>query len=174
MVYSLVSDKIISYLCFIQTCLYDKFLSLSCWGLAELHKSIDWCFSLVAKILGHYHFSIKLLPLFSCWVRLCDPIDSCTQASLSFTISRSLFKLRSIESVMSSNRLILCCPILLPSVFPASGSFPISQLFTSSGQSIGTSASDLPVNIYGWFPLELTGLISLQSKGFSKVCCCCC
>ena len=51
--------------------------------------------------------------------------------------------------------------------FPASGSFPISRLFASGGQSIGVSAlaSVLPVNIQGWFPLELTGLISLQSKG---------
>ena len=55
--------------------------------------------------------------------------------------------------------------------FPASGSFPMGQLFTSGGQSIGVSASALilPVNIQDWFPLGLTGLISLQSKGLSKV-----
>ena len=55
--------------------------------------------------------------------------------------------------------------------FPASGSFPMSQLFASGGQSIGASAlaSVLPMNIQGWFPLELTGLISLQSKGLSRV-----
>ena len=55
--------------------------------------------------------------------------------------------------------------------FPASGSFPMSQLFTSGGQSIGVSASAsvLPMNIQGWFPIELTGLISLQSKGLSRV-----
>ena len=55
--------------------------------------------------------------------------------------------------------------------FPASGSFPRSQLFTSGGQSIRASASAevLPVNIQGWFPLGLTGLISLQSKGLSRV-----
>ena len=55
--------------------------------------------------------------------------------------------------------------------FPASGSFPVSQFFTSGGQSIGASASGsvLPVNIQGWFPLGLTGLISLQSKGLSRV-----
>ena len=53
--------------------------------------------------------------------------------------------------------------------FPASGSFPMSWLFTSGGQSIGTSASVLPMNIQGWLPLGLTGLISLQSKGFSRV-----
>ena len=61
--------------------------------------------------------------------------------------------------------------LLLPSVFPASGSFPVSQLFTSGGQTIGPSASAsvLPVNIHGWFPLGWTGLISLKSKGLSRV-----
>ena len=55
--------------------------------------------------------------------------------------------------------------------FPASGSFPVSLLFTSGGQSIGASpsASVLPMNIQSWFPLRLTGLISLQFKGLSKV-----
>ena len=55
--------------------------------------------------------------------------------------------------------------------FPASGSFQMSQLFSSGGQSIrvSASASVLPVNIQGWFPLELTGLISLQGKGLSRV-----
>ena len=54
---------------------------------------------------------------------------------------------------------------------PASGSFPRSQRFASGGQSIGASASssNLPMNIQGWFPLGWTGLISLQSKGLSKV-----
>ena len=55
--------------------------------------------------------------------------------------------------------------------FPASGSFPMSQFFASGGQSIGVSASAsvLPMNIPGWFPLGLTGWISLQSKGLSRV-----
>ena len=55
--------------------------------------------------------------------------------------------------------------------FPASGSFPMSQFFTSGGQNIGASASTsvLPMNIQNWFPLGLTGLISLQSKGLSRI-----
>ena len=55
--------------------------------------------------------------------------------------------------------------------FPASGSFPVSRFFASGGQSIGASASAsvLPMNIQGWFPLGLTGLISLLSKGLSRV-----
>ena len=53
--------------------------------------------------------------------------------------------------------------------FPATGSFPLSQLFLSGDQSIGSSGSALPMNIQGWSPLGLTGLISLQSKGLSRV-----
>ena len=58
-----------------------------------------------------------------------------------------------------------------PQSFPASGSFPVSQLFTWGGQSIGVSASTsvLPMNTQGWWPLGWTGWISLQSKGLSRV-----
>ena len=55
-----------------------------------------------------------------------------------------------------------------PQSFPASGSFPMSQLFASGGQSVGASALVLPMNMQVWFPLGLTGLISLQSKGLSN------
>ena len=77
----------------------------------------------------------------------------------------------SIESVMLSNYLILCSPLLLlPSIFPASGSFPMSQFFISGGQKIGASASVsvIPMNIQSWFPLGLTGLI-LLSTGLWRV-----
>ena len=78
-----------------------------------------------------------------------------------------------IESMMPSNHLILCHSLLTPHPwsFPASGSFLMSWLFASGGQSIGTSASAsvLPMKIQGWFSLRLTGLISLQSKGLSRV-----
>ena len=53
--------------------------------------------------------------------------------------------------------------------FLASGSFPVSWLIASGGQNIGASVSVLPMNIQGWFPLGLTGLISLQSRGLSRV-----
>ena len=56
-----------------------------------------------------------------------------------------------------------------PQSFPASGSFPVSQFFISDGQSTGASTSALSMNIQDWFPLVLTGLISLQSKGLSRV-----
>ena len=67
--------------------------------------------------------------------------------------------------------LILCHPLLLlPSIFPASESLPLSQLFASCGQSIevSASASVLWINIQGWFPLGLTGLVSLQPKGLLR------
>ena len=95
------------------------------------------------------------------------PWTAARQASLSFTISQSLLKLMSIESVMPSNHLIFCCPLLLlPSVFLASGSFLMSQLFASGGQSTGASvsASILPVNIQDRFPFGLTGLISCSPR----------
>ena len=67
-------------------------------------------------------------------------------------------------------------PLLPPyppafNLFPASGSFPMSQLFASDGQSIGASASAsvLPMNTQAWFSFRLTGLISLQSRGLSRV-----
>ena len=78
----------------------------------------------------------------------------------------------SIESVMPSNHLILCRPLLLLlQLFPASGSFLMSQFFPSGGQSTGVSASTsvLPMNTQDWFPLGWTSWISLQSKGLSRV-----
>ena len=71
----------------------------------------------------------------------------------------------STELPIPSNHLILCCPLLLP----ASGSFQMSQFFASGGQSIGVSASVLPMNIQDWFPLGLTSWISLQSKGLKSL-----
>ena len=97
-----------------------------------------------------------------------QPRTAACQAPLFSTISQSFLRLMSIELVILSN---LCCLLLLPPVFPASGSFPVSWLFASGGQSTGASASAtvLPINIQGWFPLGLTTLISLLSKGLSRV-----
>ena len=70
-------------------------------------------------------------------------------------------------TISSSAALFSICP----QSFPASGSFPTSRLFSSGGQSTraSASASVLPVNVQSWFPFGLTGLISLQSKGLSRV-----
>ena len=72
---------------------------------------------------------------------------------------------------MPPNHLIPCPPLLLPSSFPASGSFQMSQFFATGGQIIGVSAptSVLSMNIQDWSPLGCTGWISLQSKGLSRV-----
>ena len=92
--------------------------------------------------------SLSFVQLFvTLWTAVC-------QASLSFTISWSLLKLTCIESMMPSNHPLSVTPFSsCPQSFPASGSFPMSQLFKSGGQSIGTSTSVLPMNIQGWFPL---------------------
>ena len=87
---------------------------------------------------------------FSCVRIFVTPWTTARQASLSFTISQSLLKRMSIESVMPSNHLILCHPLLQSSLlqsFPASESFQMSQFFASGGQSIGASASILRMNI---------------------------
>ena len=94
------------------------------------------------------------------------------QASLSLTISWSLPKFTATESwchptISSSVVPFPSCP----QSFPATGSFPMSHFFTSGGQIIGASASAsvLPMNAQGCFPLGVTGLVSLQSKGLSRV-----
>ena len=91
---------------------------------------------------------------------------------LSSTVFQSLLKFMSIVLVMLSNHLILCHSLLLlPQSFPASGAFPMNQLFLAGGQSRGASASAsaLPMTTQGWLPLGLTGLISWPSKGLYRV-----
>ena len=88
------------------------------------------------------------------------PWTAACQASLSSPISWSLLKFMSVESIMPSNHLILCCPFSsYPQSFPASGSFPMNQLFASSGQRIGISASAFPMN-------EYSGLVSFRTDWF--------
>ena len=89
------------------------------------------------------------------------------QASLSITNSRSSLRLMSIESMMPSNHLILCRPLLLsPSMFPSITVFSNESALHRRWPSIGVSASTsvLPMNIKDWFPLGWTGWISLQSR----------
>ena len=86
------------------------------------------------------------------------------QASLSLTISWSLLRFMSIGSVMPSNHLSVIPFSSYPQSSPASGSFLMSWLFASGGQSTGASASVLPMDIQGRFPLGLNGLISLLPK----------
>ena len=116
---------------------------------------------------NHQFSSVQSL----CCVQLfATPWTAAHQASLSLTNLRSLLKFTSIESVMPSYHVILCRPLLLPSIFPSIRFFPMSQLFASGGQSIGASASAsvLPMNIQDCFPLGWTCWISLLSKGLLR------
>ena len=118
------------------------------------------------KLLYSYA-AVVVVQLLSRVLIFATPWTTACQASLFFTVSPSLLKFMPIESVMLSNHLILCRPFSsCPQSLPASGSFPTSQLFEIGGQSIGASASAsiLPMNIQGWFPLGLTCLISLLSR----------
>ena len=103
---------------------------------------------------------------------LCDPVYCCTPDILSFTTSWSFSNSCPLSrwhhpSISSS---VVPFSSSLQS-FPASGSFPVRRFFASGGQSIRASASFsvLPMNIQDWFPLGLTDLISLQSKGLPRV-----
>ena len=103
---------------------------------------------------------------------LCDLMDSSTPGFPVLHHLLELLKLMSIElsrwchlTISSSVAPFSSCL----QCFPASGSFPMSWLFASGGQSIEASASVLPMNIQGWFPLGLSSLISLQFKGLSRV-----
>ena len=127
---------------------------IACWSISQ-------CLSL---------FCCFVVQSLTCVWLFVSPWTAACQAPLSFTVSLSLLRFMSIESVMLSNHLILCCTFSsCPQSFPASGSFPVSHLFTSGGHTIETSASVLPMNFQGWFPLGLTGLISLQSKRLSRI-----
>ena len=103
---------------------------------------------------------------------LYDPRNCSTSGFPSFTISQSLLNSRPLSqwchpTILSSVTSLSSCP----QSFPASGYRLVNWFFTSGRQNIGTaaSASVLPMNIHGWYPLGWTGLISLQSKGLSRV-----
>jgi len=117
-----------------------------------------------------HHTGVSSVQLLSLVQLFATSWTAARQAYLSITNSQSLLKFMTIESVMPSNYLILCHPLLLPSIFLSIRVFS-NEFFASGSQSIGPSASAsvLPMNIQDWFPLGLTGLISLLSKGLSRV-----
>ena len=127
-------------------------------------------FSCTAKRISYAHMSVCVQ--FLSRGQLCDPMDYSTPGSCP-----SLSPGACLNSCPSS---WWCHPTISspvvpfssrPQSFPASGSFPVSQLYPSGGQSTGASASAsvLPMDIQRWFPLGWTGLISLQSKGLARV-----
>ena len=102
---------------------------------------------------------------------LCEPMDCSTPGFLVHQQLLTLLKLMSVESVMPSNHLILCQPLsFCLQSFPASGSFLMSRLLASGGQSIGVSASAsvLQMNIQGWFPLWIDWFDLLATQGILK------
>ena len=119
-----------------------------------------------ARSLGFHCSSLLLFSRQVVSDSFVTPWTAAHQASLPITISWSLLKFMSIEPVVIQP-FHQVAPFSCLQSFPVSGSFPMSQLFTSGGQSIGISISTsvLPMKIQGLFSLGLTGLISLQSKG---------
>ena len=126
------------------------------------HEHIDYCYC-CCQSLSHF--------------QLCDPMD-CSMPG--FPVLQHLSEHARIHVHWIRNDILKeINPTILSSVtpfsclqsFPESGSFLMSEFFTSGGQSmrVSASASVLPMNIQDWFPLQLTGLISLQSKGLSRV-----
>ena len=147
-----------------------------CPGAAVTTPTAQWeldgqTFAPGDQLVEELLFSVQLLSQIQLFA---TPWTAARQASLSFTNSQSLLKLMSIEMVISSNHLILFHPILpSPSIFPSIKVFPNESALRISGQSTGAlvSASVLPMNIQGGFPLGWTGWISLLSKGLSRVFC---
>ena len=117
-------------------------------------------FSLCCLFFSHSVLSDSLRPHGLQHARLPCPSPSPKVCSNSCSLNRWCYPIISYSVVPFSS---------CPQSFPASESFPMSRLFTSGGQSIEALASVLPMNIQGWFPLGLTGLISLPSKGLSRV-----
>ena len=157
--------------CFLIHCRLLCFCQLSPW-LTRI-KDIVTLFRAHLDNPGQATLSSNLNLLFSCWGMsdsFVTPWTATHQAALSSPIFWSLLKFMPLSqwcylNISSSVTFFSFC---LQS-FPASEAFLVSWLFTSGGQSIGASASVLPMTIQDWFPLGLTGLISLQSKGLLRV-----
>ena len=152
-----------------------KFMCVLCpWGSNSLKQDLEHTFLLRIR---KAEVSCCLLLVF-CY---CSISKSCPNSLRPDGLHHARLPCPSLSPRICSNWCPLnqwCHPTISPSVtpiysspqsFPATGSFPMSWLFPSGGQSIGTSASVLPVNIQGWFPLGLTGLRSLLSKGLSSI-----
>ena len=123
----------------------------------------------LCNFLWVYNEAIDSVQSLSCVRLLATPWTEACQIFLSITNSGSLLKLIPIESVVPSNHLNFCRPLLLlPSIFPSSRVFSNESVICSS-IGVSASASILPMNIQDWFPSQWTGWISLQSKGLSRV-----
>ena len=139
--------------------------------LAETHKLTSWtiwktCYGTKCCIYISINTYFLVVQSLSCVQFFATPWTAECQAPLSITVSQSLLRLMPIDSVMPSNHLLL----ILPSAFPSIRAFPVSWLFVSGGQSIGASgsASVLPMDIQGWFPLGIDWFDLLAVQGAFK------
>ena len=141
-------------------------------------KSIKFYFSFLLNFIfsscsrQSTFYEVQFSSVAQLCLTLCDPVDCST---LGFPVHHQLPKptqTHVLMAVMPSNHLILCPPLLLlPSIFPRIRFFSNESVLHIRGQSIGASASAsvLPKNSWDWFPLRLTGLISLLFKGLSRI-----
>ena len=123
------------------------------------------------KITTWFFFFVCFVQPLSCVQFFVTPWTAACQASMSFIISQICSNSCPLSQWCHPTILSSVAPFSCPQSFPASESFLKSQLFASGGQSTKASASAtvLPMNIQDWFPLGLTGLTSLESKGLSGV-----
>ena len=141
--------------------------TMNFWVL--LYVASSWQEPINISVVSVQFISVQLLSHVQLFA---TPWTVACQASLFITNSQSLLKLMSIELVMSSNHLILCCPLLLLlSIFLSIRVFSNESVLHIRWPKIWSfsSASILPMNIQDWFPLGWTGWIPLQSKGLSRV-----
>ena len=122
-----------------------------------------WTIALISHANGSVHLLSHLQPFATPWT-------AARQAFLFISNSQSLLKLMSIESVMPSNHLIVCHPLLLPpSIFSSIRVFSTESVLCIRRPKYWSVSTVLPINIQGWSPLGLIGLISLQFKGLPRV-----
>ena len=137
------------YICF-SVCTF-----VACWTLTWAPWENSCCSVVSGALCDPHGLQHTMLPCHSLFPRVCS--DSCPLIQWCH------------PTISSSAALFSFCP----QSWPASGYFPMSWLFTSNGPRTGVSASAsasaLPMTIQGWFPLGCTGLISLQSKGLSRI-----
>ena len=131
--------------------------------LIHIQHDSSYFFFLISTVVSQ---SVAVSSVAQSCLTLCNPMNCSTPG---FPVHHQLPELTQIHVHRVSDAIQPSpSPPCLQS-FPASGSFPMSQLFTSGGQSIGALASVLTKNIQDWLPLGLARLVSLQSKGFSRV-----
>ena len=144
----LLSSPALDTLC---SLFFTALLAVTCRYFFQLPISVQFSHSVVSESLRPHGLQHTWLPCPSPTPRACS--NSCPWSQ--WCHPTSSFSVIPFSSCLQS--------------FPTSGSFPMTHFFASGGQSIGASASVLPMNIQDWFPLGLTGWISFQSKGLSRV-----